>query len=195
MKKLTLILALATMMFGFASCGDNDDYMVFVGTWGVETIQYYNIDYNGNPIGSTIETYNFTPGDTEDGIDLVFKSDRSGKMVDRSRDTLFYNYDANHIPQDTIPCVDTVIVTTFTYSYHKDDQLLYMNMEVAHPFTYMMKIPDINDKSFTYINEYDKDYVEKAKLVRISDGAKGQQGNRIKPVSRPRREGSLLSAY
>ena len=195
MKKLTLILALATMMFGFASCGDNDDYMVFVGTWGVETIQYYNIDYNGNPIQNTIETYNFTPGDTEDGIDLVFKSDRSGKMVDRSRDTLFYNYDANHIPHDTIPCVDTVIVTTFTYSYHKDDQLLYMNMEVAHPFTYMMKVPDINDKSFTYINEYDKDYVEKAKLVRISDGAKGQQGNRIKPVSRPRREGSLLSAY
>lgn len=195
MKRLTLIFALAAMMFGFASCGDNDDYMVFVGTWGVETIEYYNIDVYGNPIDGSTETYHFTPGDTIDGIDLVFRNDRSGKMVDRSRDTLFYNYDANHIPQDTILCPDTVIVTDFTYSYHKDDQLLYMNMEVAHPFTYMMKVPYISDKSFTYINEYDKYYVEKAKLIRVSDSAKGEKAGRIKPVSRPRREGSMLSAY
>lgn len=190
MKRLALIFALATIMFGFASCGgDTDDYMVFVGTWGVEQIDYYNTDYAGNPIPGSVETYLFTPGDPQNGIDLVFRSDRSGEMRDRSRDTIPTS-DTSYIVNP-----DTTLVTTFTYSYHKDDALLYMNMEVAHPFTYMMKIPDINEKTFTYINEYDNNYVEKAKMVRISDNAKGEKANRVKPVYRPRHKGSLLSNY
>lgn len=187
MKGLKLVLALVIITLGLSSCG-KDDYMEFVGTWGVELIQYYNTDYNGNPISSTIVSYNFTPGDPKNGIDLVFRSDRTGEMRDRSRDTLF-------IDNDTILCPDTTLITTFTYSYHKDDATLYMNMEVTHPFTYQMTIPEKNANSFTYINEYDNNYVEKAYLKRIGD-AKGSEPTRSsKPVYRPRREGSLLSNY
>ena len=178
------------MAFGFGSCGDhNDDYMVFVGTWGVKQIDYYNTDFWGNVIENTRETYYFTPGDPENGIDLIFRSDRSGEMRDRSRDTIPTS-DSTYIINP-----DTTLITNFTYSYHNDDQLLYMNMEAIHPYTYKMKVPSINNESFTYINEYDNDYVEEAVMVRLSDDARGKQGNRIKPVFRPRRKGSLLSAY
>ena len=189
MKGLKLILALTIVALGLSSCKDNDDYLVFVGTWGVEEIQYYNTGYYGNPIENTIITYRFTPGDPNDGIDLIYRSDRTGEMRDRSRDTLF-------VDNDTIICPDTTLVTKFTYSYHKDDGTLYMNMEVAHPFTYQMQIPEITENSFTYINEYDNNYVEKAWMRRISDSAKAREATRgSKPVYRPRRPGSLLSNY
>lgn len=187
MKRIKLFLALAVIALSMASCGDTDDYMAFVGTWGVEEIEYYNIDYWGNPIQNTIKKFHFTPGDPQDGIDLIFRADRSGEMRDRSRDTVYIT-DSTYIL-----CPDTTLVTKFTYSYHKDDATLYMNMQVAHPFTYQMNIPEFTDNSFVYINEYDNDYVEKAWLKRISDaeGSKSTRGS--KPVYRPRMKGSLLS--
>ena len=189
MKGLKLLLALSVIAIGFSSCKDNDDYMVFVGTWGVELIQYYNTDYYGNPIENTISTYNFTPGDPKNGIDLVFRADRTGEMRDRSRDTLYLT-DSTYIL-----CPDTTFITNFTYSYHKDDATLYMNMEVLHPYTYQMKIPEISNTEFTYINEYDNNYVEKAWLKRISDSKATEATRGSKPVYRPRREGSLLSNF
>lgn len=199
MKRILFMLALAMTALGFTSCNDSsEDYLVFVGTWGVERIDYYNIDYWGNPIESSMKTYYFTPGDSLNGIDLVFRSDKSGEMRDRSRDTLYIPvYDEDNVVVDTnvIVCPDTVLVTGFNYSYHKDDAL-YMTMDVTHPFTYKMEIPNIDKNSFTYINEYDNDYVERAKLVRISDNTKATTRRRdLESISRPYRRGSLLSNY
>ena len=176
----------------FASCKDKDkdDYTQFIGVWGVQQIDYYNIDYYGNPIENTRETYRFTPGDPNDGIDLVFRDDKSGEMRDRSRDTIPTS-DSTYIVNP-----DTTLVTRFTYSYISDDSKLYMNMEVLHPFTYQLKITSLNSNSFTYVNEYDKDYVEEALLIRLSDNAKGERSiNNLKSAVRPRRKGSLLSGY
>ena len=187
------------MVLGWTSCGNNDDYLAFVGTWGVDRIDYYNIDYAGQPIAATIETYYFTPGDPDNGIDLVFRNDRSGEMRDRSRDTLYVPlYDDDYVIVDTevIICPDTTLVTKFTYSYHEDDNLLYMNMEVERPFTYKMKIEEFSDNSFVYINEYNKDYVEKAKLIRISDDTRATRSRKAdKPASRPFRSGTIFSNY
>ena len=193
MKRFNLIITLAVIVLGFAACKkdkDEKDYEVFIGTWGVERIDYYNTDYYGNPIENTIETFIFTPGDPHDGIDLIFNKDRSGEMRDRSRDTLF-------IDNDTILCPDTTLVTKFTYSYHKDDGILYMNMQAAHPYTFQLNIVSVDDNSFVYLNEYDNNYVEKARLVRIgSKEARGASDNRtLKSAVRPRRKGSLLSDY
>lgn len=194
MKRYKLFLALVVIALSFASCKDKDkdDYTQFIGVWGVQQIDYYNIDYYGNPIENTRETYRFTPGDPNDGIDLVFRDDKSGEMRDRSRDTIPTS-DSTYIVNP-----DTTLVTRFTYSYISDDSKLYMNMEVAHPFTYQLKITSLNSNSFTYVNEYDKDYVEEALLIRLSDNAnaKGERNDKtLKSVFRPRRKGSLLSNY
>lgn len=185
MKSIKLALVLAIIALGFASC--SKDYMTFVGTWGVEDIEYYNIDFYGNPITNSIKKYHFTPGDPNDGIDLIFRADRTGEMRDRSRDTLYLT-DSTYIL-----CPDTTLVTKFTYSYHKDDATLYMNMKVAHPFTYEMSILDLTDNSFVYVNEYDENYVEKAWMKRIGDAKASTPSRKSKPVSRPRMKGSLLS--
>ena len=55
MKKLTLFATIAVAAILFASC-NKIDYKSFVGTWGVEKIEYYNIDYAGNPIAASMET-------------------------------------------------------------------------------------------------------------------------------------------
>ena len=141
----------------------------FVGIWGVEQIDYYNTDYYGEPIPSTLVTYYFTPGDPDHGIDLVFWEDRTGEMRDRSRDTLFQNYDDFlGVYLDTIICPDTTLITGFSYAYHPEDSLLIMNMETQHPFTYQMFIFIFTDDSFVYVNEYQAGYVEKAYMRRLS---------------------------
>ena len=49
MKKIALmaVVVFATMLF--TSCRKYD-YTDFIGTWGVEKLEYYNIDDQGNPI-------------------------------------------------------------------------------------------------------------------------------------------------
>ena len=183
------------MVLGWTSCENSNDYKAFVGTWGAKRIDYYNIDYAGQPIESTIETYYFTPGDPDNGIDLIFRNDRTGEMRDRSRDTLYIPVYENNIPVDTtvIICPDTTLVTTFTYSYHKDDNLLYMNMEVENPFTYRMQIELLTDESFVYINEYKLNEVEKAQLIRLSNDTRATRSST--PVRVPHKPGSIFGNY
>lgn len=189
MKKVTLFTLCAIAAVMFTSCGKNS-YKSFVGTWGVEKIEYYNIDYAGNPISSTIETYNFVPGDENNGIDLIFREDKTGEMRDRSQDTIYvkdYNVDPP-VVTDTIICPDTTLVTKFTYSYDKSSSVLYMDMEYVH--TYRMHIMNLESNSFIYENEYGKDYVEKAYLKRISNTAP-LSTNRNATI-KPNKPGSIL---
>jgi len=187
MKKLTFLTMMAVAALLFTSCSKTD-YKSFVGTWGVEKIEYYNIDYAGNPIAASMETFTYDPNDTDNGIHLIFRSDRSGEMRDSAIDSL---------PQvqgnDTIyvPCSDTVVVTKFTYSYDKDDNSLYMNMDnSARPFK--LQIENLTKDSFIYENEYGIDYVERAYMKRISKTTKSTSRNM--PAHPHKRPGSLFGS-
>ena len=187
MKRITLVTLCAIAAVMFTSCGKNS-YKSFVGTWGVEKIEYYNIDYAGNPISSTISTYNFVPGDEMSGIDLIFREDKTGEMRDRSQDTLIIKVSSDPIVYDTIICPDTTLVTKFSYSYDEASSVLYMNMEYVH--TYKMNIVDLSKNSFIYENEYGENYVEKAYMKRISNTA-SLSTNRSATI-KPNKPGSIL---
>ena len=131
----------------------------FFGVWGVEQIDYYNVDYAGNPIVVSLETFNFDPYDIDNGIQLVFKEDKTGEMRDSSIDTIWMD-------ENYIVCPDTVIVTRYTYSFDFETSVLYMNMEYGR--TFALQIVEQNADAFVYENEYAQDYVEKAYLRRIS---------------------------
>lgn len=217
MKRILLFFFALAMVLGWTSCGKSD-YTVFVGTWGVDRIDYYYIDFYGQPIESTRETYYFTPGDPVNGIDLIFRADRTGEMRDRSRDTIGVTvYDLDNNPVDTtyVICPDTTVVSKYTYSYHNDDATLYMNMEtqlryyrrtpvndtfqdnleeVERKYTYQMHIEQLTDESFIYENEYNVDLVEKARLIRLSNEA-DKLARSAKPTSIKRHAGSMLSNY
>ena len=193
MKKLALIFAMvAIVLSGMVSCHSKDDqYMQFVGDWGLRKLTYYNIDYAGNPIPETVMVYYLTPGDTIDGIDLVFRSNKTGQMIDRSRDTVFVVVSYNPLTNDTIVCPDTVLYKNFTYSYDADSKLLYMNMEYVR--TYSMDVEDFSDTAFTYVNQYDKDYVEKARMVRLSETPSRNVRGAKQSTFIPRRPGSVMA--
>lgn len=191
MKQIKLIAAFAVMALLLASCGKKNDYKAFVGTWGVEKIEYFNIDYAGNPIPATIETYNFNPDNINDGIQLVFREDKSGEMRDKSRDTLYFDFDTvTNTYQTIIVCPDTTLVTKFTYSYDNSQSILYMNMDYVR--TFMMHVYNLESNSFTYENEYGKDYVERAYLKRLSSDKSSKAIEKSKEV-RPRKLESFLS--
>lgn len=192
MKKITLLTLCAIATIMFTSCGKND-YKAFIGTWGVESIDYYNIDYAGNPIASSMVTYCFIPGDPDDGIDLVFREDKTGEMRDRTQDTIYKKISSDPLIIDTIICPDTILVTKFTYSFDKSADILYMNMQGEnYVHTYKMNIIELKSNSFVYENEYGKDYVEKAYMQRLSNET-AKSANRNGRQSRPYREGSFLS--
>ena len=116
MKKATLITLCAIAAVMFTSCGKIDT-KGFIGTWGVEKIEYYNVDYAGNPIAASMSTFDLVPGDQQSGIDLIFREDMTGEMRDRSQDTLKLDYDEETGEYETIIiCPDTTLVTKFTYS-------------------------------------------------------------------------------
>ena len=190
MKKLTAFAAIMTIVLVLASC-KKDEYQAFVGTWGVERIDYYNIDYAGNPIEDTRETYKFTPGDKVNGIDLVFRADKTGEMRDSSRDTLYFDldHDPDHVYETVIICPDTTVVTKFTYSYNSKENLLHMKLEGSK--IYEMKIEFNGDDKLIYENEYYTDYIEKAWLVRYSSETRAAKSS--KPSIIKRHQGSLLS--
>ena len=128
MKKLTFLTMMAFAALLFTSC-NKIDYKFFIGTWGVEKIEYYNIDYAGNPISGSLETYNYDPNSADNGIQLVFREDKTGEMRDSAVDSIGVEYDEETQTYDHyIVCPDTVIVTPFTYSYDQTDGTLYMNM-------------------------------------------------------------------
>lgn len=179
MKRINLIFALFILAFGLFSCGKgSDDYMKFVGTWAVERIDYFNTDFENNPIAGTLESYEFTPGDKTDGIDMTFRANKTGEILDRSR----------------VP--DSTLVITFTYSYHSDDMLLHMKTkEGGKTKKHEIQILELNSNDFNYENEYGDHYIEKAWLVRLKGSnanTKGDTGRKAKTV-RPIRKGSLLS--
>lgn len=190
MKKTTLLTLCAIAALMFTSCGKIDEKS-FVGTWGVEKIEYYNIDYAGNPIGASMSTFNLVPGDQQSGIDLIFREDKTGEMRDRSQDTLKLDWNNETETYETIIiCPDTTLVTKFTYSVDKSASILYMNLE--NPVkTYKMNIVNMTKDSFIYENEYGTNYVEKAYMKRLSN-TPSKSGRSSQPW-RPRREGSFLS--
>lgn len=168
MKKVTLFTMMAMVAMLFTSCSKTD-FKSFIGTWGVEKIEYYNIDYAGNPIAASLETFTFDPNDANNGIQLTFRADKTGEMRDSAIDSLL-------VDSVYIQCPDTVLVTKFTYSYDKSDQSLYMNMDnSARPFR--LQIENLTSDSFTYENEYGTDYMEKAYLKRISKSTKSTSRN------------------
>ena len=164
MKKLTFLTMMALVALLFTSCSKTD-YKSFVGTWGVEKIEYYNIDYAGNPIAASLKTFTYDPSDTDNGIQLIFKSNKTGEMRDSAIDSLeVVQGDGDTI---YIQCPDTVLVTKFTYSYDNSVNSLYMNMDNStRPFR--LQIHDLTNDSFIYENEYGKDYMEKAYMKRVS---------------------------
>ena len=191
MKKTTLLTLCAIAALMFTSCGKIDEKS-FVGTWGVEKIEYYNIDYAGNPIAASMSTFNMVPGDQQSGIDLIFREDKTGEMRDRSQDTLKLDWnDETEAYETIIICPDTTLVTKFTYSVDKSASILYMNLE--HPVkTYKMNIVNMTKDSFIYENEYGTNYVDKAYMKRLSNTA-SKSGSRSILPTRPRREGSFLN--
>ena len=193
MKKIGIFTLCAVCAFLFASCGK--DYHAFVGTWGVEKIEYYNIDYAGNPIASTIETSTFDPEDTNNGIHLVFRENKTGEMRDSAIDTVWIVNEETGEYDSYIYNPDTVLVYNFTYSYDKSESVLYMTVDYTYPYTYtrtlMTKILNLTDNSFSYENEYLNNYVEHAYMKRISK-TPTKSATRNKPM-RLHKPGSLLN--
>lgn len=184
MKKLTLFVTLALVGLLFTSCR-KEDYKRFVGTWGVEKIEYYNVDYAGNPIAASLETYNYDPSSTDNGIQLIFKEDKSGEMRDSAIDTLWM-FDNSYIV-----CPDTTLVYAFTYSFDRSDRVLYMNIDYGtYINTFKMYIENMTDNAFTYQNEYDKDYVERAYLKRLSKTTSKSASRQA--TQHPHKPGSFL---
>lgn len=169
MKKLALLATVVMMALMFTSC-NKTDYKSFIGTWGVEKIEYYNIDYAGNPIAASVSTYTYDPNDIENGIQLIFREDKSGEMRDNDVDTIWLENEETHEYDHYIYNPDTTLVYPFTFSYDKSDRILYMNMDYGTTLrTFKMNIYDFSNDSFVYENEYLMDYVEKAFMKRISD--------------------------
>ena len=192
MKKLTLFATLAIAALMFTSC-NKTNYKSFVGTWGVEKIEYYNIDYAGNPIAGSMETYIYDPNDTGNGIHLVFREDKTGEMRDSAIDSVWlYNEET----QDYDTCIyrpDTVLVYTFTYTYDASESSLIMKTRYTYPYeymrTFMMKVSDMTDNSFIYENEYDVNYVERAYLKRVNNAT--SKATRQTP-KHPNKRGAFL---
>lgn len=197
MKKLTLFV-MAFVALLFASCNKNKtDYKSFVGTWGVEKIEYFNIDYYGHPISSSIESFNYNPNDPDNTIQLVFREDKTGEMRDGAIDTLYLDYnEETQVYETVLYRPDTVLVYTFTYSYDKSESALYMNMKYTYPYvysrTFMVKVSDVEDNSFVYENEYNVNYVEKAYLKRVSNSPSKSSSHEA--VKHPNHPGSFFGS-
>lgn len=193
MKKITVLALCAIAAMMFTSCAKLDEKS-FVGTWGVEKIEYYNTDYAGHPINSSMMTFNFVPGDEQNGIELIFREDMTGEMRDHSQDTIKEDWNEETETYETIIiCPDTTLVTKFDYSVDGKASILYMNLTYPVVRTYKMSITNMGKDSFIYENEYWKDYVEKAYMKRISNSTSKSATRNSQPSSRPRREGSLFS--
>lgn len=192
MKKLTLFATLAIAALMFTSC-NKTDYKSFVGTWGVEKIEYYNIDFAGNPIAGSMETHIYDPNDTCNGIHLVFRENKTGEMRDSAIDTVWLYNEETQEYDSYIYRPDTVMVYTFTYTYDASESSLIMKTRYTYPYeymrTFMMKVSDITDNSFIYENEYDVNFVERAYLKRVNNAT--SKATRQTP-NHPNKPGSFL---
>ena len=192
MKKLTLFATLAIAALMFTSC-NKTNYKTFVGTWGVEKIEYYNIDFAGNPIAGSMETYIYDPNDTCNGIRLTFKEDKTGEMRDSAIDTVWLYNEETEEYDSCIYRPDTVMIYPFTYIYDASESSLIMKTRYTYPFeymkTFMMKVSHMTDNSFIYENEYDIDFVERAYLKRVS---KAMPKSTRQTPNHPNKPGSFL---
>lgn len=145
----------------------------FVGVWGVEQLDYYNTDYNGEPIPATLETYYFVPGDLDGGIDMIFREDQTGELIDRS--------------------LDSLSVKTFAYLFNESDSSLNLIVQTPSYHAYLLNILEITEDSFVYLNEYADNYIEKAYLKRLSyDPEKSKSTNTI-ISDKPSKKGPLFN--
>ena len=186
MKKLTLMAMVAFAAMMFTSCG-KVEYSQLVGTWGTEKIEYYNIDYAGNPIPGSLIVYEYDYDDPDNGIQMIFRDNKTGEVRDSAIDTIYlYNEDTGlyDIP---IYCPDTTLVTSFTCSYDKSDQALYMNMADS-PRPYRVVVTELTKETFIYENEYGTDIVEKAYMRRISKTPAKSAGRSEKEVRHPHKK-------
>ena len=198
------------VLVGMASCGGHEDnkpsYKSFIGTWGVERIEYweYNIDYAGNPIAASYEKtgeYEYDVNDPSYGIQLVYNSDKSGEYRDFAIDSMWFKWDETIQDYDVyltapdefdsvIACPDTMLVYHYTYLYDADESALYMNMDYLR--TFMMKITELNDDSFISENRFNLDQathtekMEKFFMKRVGNAPKqaSRSAQRHQPVSR-----------
>ncbi len=164
MKK-NLPVFLMFMAMAFSACtgtGDNP----LIGTWGVTRIEYYTADITGNPIPSTIETFDYTPG-ASNGIKMTFRADNTGQLEDRS---------------GTSPSVER-----FTYRYDAREQELYMDKDNE---SFILYIAELSVNTFTYLNEFGSHKMERTYLKRLNN-TRTNDARHTKP--RPARPGSLLS--
>ena len=140
---------------------------LILGVWGVEKIEYYNSDYDGNPIESTMTTESYDPYDANYGIQFVFREDNTCELRDGSIDTLWLDYDDETGQYGTvIVCPDTILVKSFTYSFDLLNYTLLLTGENEN--TYRLQIKELDDEFFVYENVYFSNYVEKAYMRRIS---------------------------
>ena len=140
-----------------------------LGVWGVEKLEYWETDNFGNITPSTLNTLDFIPGDLDNGIDLIFKSDMTGEVCDRSQP-------------------DTIIVKPHTYS------LDYLNSRIIVQRTdksFVLDILELTSKRFVYKCEFEHGMFEKAYLERLTETQDKHSGKT--PEQRPTRPGSLLS--
>ena len=140
------MVAFAALMF--TSCG-KVEYSQLVGTWGTEKIEYYNIDYAGNPIPGSLTVYSYDYDDPDNSIQLIFRDDKSGEMRDSAIDTIYLYNEETGSYDIPIYCPDTTIVTTFTCVYDKSDQSLYMNMADS-PRPYRVVVTELTKETFVY---------------------------------------------
>ena len=169
MRQIKQIVAIAILVLMLVSC-NKYNYKSFVGTWGVEKIEYYNTDYAGQPIAATIETFSFDPDDINDGIQLIFREDKSGEMRDNNVDTIWCDFnEETGVYGSYIVNPDTTVMYPFTCSFDESEHIMYMNMVYATDLkTFKMQIENLTTNSFIYENEYHKNYVEKAYMKRLS---------------------------
>ena len=126
---------------------DANDFEI-VGTWGVEKIDYYDIDNAGNPIASTLQSHEYDPNDIDNGIQMVFREDNTGELYDKTS-------------------VDSTKVNPFAYTYVNDTLFLEIDYG-TDTSTYSCIIVEKTNDSFIYENEYFLNHVEKAYLKRLS---------------------------
>ena len=149
-----------------AEDGSQVEYLVsvniedpFLGIWGVEKLENYEIDDEGNPIASTMVTLNFNPYNIEDGIQLVFREDKTGEL--RNNYANFNN---------------ATNVISFTYIYYNDFYKLFITEDVGNNI--LLNIKELESDSFVYESEYVSNHIEKAYLKRLSDTPSMSTGNK-----------------
>lgn len=209
MKKISFILGFIVLTLGMASCGGHDDnkptYKNFIGTWGVEKIEYweYNIDYAGNPIAASYEKtgeFEYDVNDPGYGIQLVYNSDKSGEYRDFAIDSMWFKWDETIQDYDVyltkpeefdsvIACPDTTLIYRYTYLFDSDENALYMNMDYLR--TFKMTIVELNEDSFISENRFSLDQathtekMEKFFMKRVGNAPKSfRSTQRHQPVSR-----------